>query len=97
LASRPASPINAANGQETLPWAAAAADWSNKPYWNFGCAYQTALAAQIADPRDLVAPQAETPADTAMRVRAIENLRKGEDPGTNWKLTNSSISQVGTN
>jgi len=75
----------------------AAADWSNKPYWNFGCAYQTALAAQIADPRDLVAPQAETPADTAMRVRAIESLRKGEDPGTNWKLTNSSISQVGTN
>jgi len=32
----------------------AVADWSNKPYWNFGCAYQTALAAQVADPRDLV-------------------------------------------
>ena len=36
------------------------ADWSNKPYWNFGCAYQSAFAAQVADPRDLVAPQAET-------------------------------------
>src|ERR1700730_681945 len=35
-------------------------DWSNKPYWNFGCAYQSALAAQVADPRDLVAPQGET-------------------------------------
>lgn len=75
----------------------AVADWSNKPYWNFGCAYQTAFAAQVADPRDLVAPQGETPADTAMRVRAIESLRKGDDPSTNWKITNSSISEVGAN
>ncbi|MGH6795633.1 MAG: CpaD family pilus assembly protein [Methylocella sp.] len=73
----------------------APADWSNKPYWNFGCAYQTAFAAQVADPRDLVAPQGETPADTVMRTRATESLRKGEDPGTNWKLVNSSLSQVG--
>ena len=70
-------------------------DWSNKPYWNFGCAYQSAFAAQVADPRDLVAPQGETPADTVMRTRAIESLRKGEDPTTNWKLVNSSLSQVG--
>src|SRR6202030_2506610 len=48
----------------------AAEDWSNKAYWNFGCAYQTAFAAQVADPRDLVSPQAETPADTDMRTRA---------------------------
>jgi pilus assembly protein CpaD len=70
-------------------------DWSNKPYWNFGCAYQSAFAAEVADPRDLVTPQGETPADTLMRTRAIENLRRGEDPGTNWKLVNSSLSQVG--
>jgi pilus assembly protein CpaD len=69
--------------------------WNNKPYWNFGCAYQTAFAAQVADPRDLVAPQGEAPADTAMRTRTIESLRKGEDPGTNWKLVNSDISKVG--
>jgi hypothetical protein len=30
-----------------------------------------------------------------MRTRAIESLRKGEDPTTNWKLVNSSLSQVG--
>jgi pilus assembly protein CpaD len=71
--------------------------WSNKPYWNFGCAYQTAFAAQVADPRDLVGPQGETPADTALRVRGIESLRKGEDPSTNWKLSNTSISEVGAN
>jgi pilus assembly protein CpaD len=70
-------------------------DWSNKPYWNFGCAYQSAFAAQVADPRDLVAPQGETPADTAMRTRAIESLRNGQDPDTNWKLVNSDISKVG--
>jgi pilus assembly protein CpaD len=70
-------------------------EWENKPYWNFGCAYQSAFAAQVADPRDLVAPQGETPTDTAMRTRAIESLRKGEDPTTNWKLVNSSISTVG--
>jgi pilus assembly protein CpaD len=73
----------------------APADWSNKPYWNFGCAYQSAFAAQVADPRDLVAPQAETPADTVMRTRGIESLRKGEDPGTNWKLVDTTISNVG--
>src|ERR1700730_11060018 len=68
------------------------AGWENKPYWNFGCAYQTALAAQVADPRDLVAPQGETPADTLMRTRAIESLRNGQDPGTKWTLVNSDIS-----
>jgi pilus assembly protein CpaD len=72
-------------------------DWSNKPYWNYGCAYQTAFAAQVADPRDLVTPQGETPADTALRTRGIESLRNGQDPGTNWKLENSSISTVGAN
>jgi pilus assembly protein CpaD len=71
------------------------AGWDNKPYWNFGCAYQTALAAQVADPRDLVVPQGEAPADTLIRTRAIESLREGKDPGTNWKLVNSSISAVG--
>jgi hypothetical protein len=38
----------------------------------------------------------ETPADTRMRTRAIESLRNGQDPGTNWKLVNSDISTVGS-
>ena len=69
--------------------------WENKPYWNFGCAYQTALAEQAADPRDLVTPRAEDPADTQMRARAIVSLRKGEDPTTNWRTKNTSMSSVG--
>lgn len=71
--------------------------WENKPYWNFGCATQTALAAQIADPRDLVAPTGEDPADTLMRSRAIAAIRKGSDPTTDWRTKATSISSLGTN
>lgn len=76
-------------------------DWDNKPYWNFGCAYQTALAAQVADPRDLVTPQAETPADTELRIGAIESLRRAighnsKDPGEDWRPA-PVISNIGAN
>lgn len=70
--------------------------WENKPYWNFGCSYQSAFAAQVADPRDLVGPRAEDPSDTTMRDRAIVSLRKGTDPTTEWKTKNSNISSIGT-
>ncbi len=70
--------------------------WENKQYWNYGCSYQSMLAEQVADPRDLVGPRAEDPADTEMRSRAISEMRKGSDPSTDWKTKNSSISTVGT-
>jgi pilus assembly protein CpaD len=70
--------------------------WENKPYWNMGCAYQNMLAEQVADPRDLVSPRAEDPADSQMRTRPIGSLRKGTDPTTDWKTKNSSISSIGT-
>jgi pilus assembly protein CpaD len=70
--------------------------WDNKTYWNFGCANQNAMAAQVADPRDLVGPRGERPADTNMRIRAIENVRKGVDPGTKWETKNSGIGAVGS-
>jgi pilus assembly protein CpaD len=58
--------------------------WQNKTYWNFGCANQATLAAQIADPRDLVDPRGETPGDVETRMRAIQKVRAGTDPGTGW-------------
>jgi pilus assembly protein CpaD len=70
--------------------------WENKTWWNFGCANQNALAMQVADPRDLAGPRGERPADTNMRIRAIENVRKGEDPGTKWVVKNSRIGAVGS-
>jgi pilus assembly protein CpaD len=70
--------------------------WKNQAYPNFGCATQSVLAAQVADPRDLVQTRAIDPPDVAMRMRAIENVREGQDPGTSWKIQNTPIGQVGT-
>jgi pilus assembly protein CpaD len=61
--------------------------WKNEPYSNFGCATQSVIAAQVEDPRDFVQPRALDPSDVQMRTRAIEAVRKGEDPGTQWKDT----------
>jgi pilus assembly protein CpaD len=71
--------------------------WQNKTYWNFGCASQATLSAQIADPRDLATPRGETPSDVETRMRAITNVRKGADPSTTWSTKSSSISGVGGN
>ena len=71
--------------------------WENRPFWNHGCSYQSNLATQIADPRDLAAPRGESSSDVAMRTRAITNVRNGSDPGTSWKTQNTSIGQAGGN
>jgi pilus assembly protein CpaD len=71
--------------------------WQNTSYWNFGCANQATLAAQVADPRDLVTPRAQDPSDIEMRMRAINKVRKGIDPTTIWRQKASSISSVGGN
>jgi len=69
--------------------------WENRSYWNYGCATQSMLANQVANPRDLVNPQGGTPGDAAMRTRAIVKVRNGEDPSTKWVVKNSSIGTVG--
>ena len=51
--------------------------FENKPYYNFGCAYQRNLAAMIDNPSDLVQPRPETPAYTTRRNIAFEKYRKG--------------------
>jgi pilus assembly protein CpaD len=56
----------------------------NKPYYNFGCAYQHNMAAMIDNPSDLVQPRPETPAYTARRTAAFEKYRKGEPTTTNY-------------
>jgi pilus assembly protein CpaD len=71
--------------------------WQNTTYWNFGCANQATLAAQVADPRDLVAPRALDAGDIEMRMRAIGKVRHGEDPTTKWEEKATSISTVGGN
>jgi pilus assembly protein CpaD len=69
--------------------------WKNTSYANFGCATQATLAAQVADPRDLAQSRASGAGDVAMQLRAIDDIRNGTDPGTNWKTTITTIGQVG--
>jgi pilus assembly protein CpaD len=57
---------------------------ANKPYYNFGCAYQRNMAAMIDNPSDLVQPRSETPAYTARRTEAFEKYRKGNPTATTY-------------
>jgi len=56
----------------------------NKPYYNFGCAYQRNMAAMIDNPSDLVQPRPETPPYTIRRSEAFEKYRKGTTTTTNY-------------
>ena len=60
-------------------------DYSNRPVWNFGCSTQATLAAQVADPVDLVRGRPEGRIDTVKRVRDVGQLRDGKDPSTAWR------------
>lgn len=53
----------------------------NRQYYNFGCATQANLAAQIANPMDLVGPRGMTPIDAERRATAIQDYR---DDGTRF-------------
>jgi pilus assembly protein CpaD len=56
--------------------------FENKPYYNFGCAYQRNMAAMVDNPSDLVQPASETPAYTVRRTTAFEKYRKGTTSAT---------------
>ena len=45
---------------------------------NFGCAINANLAAQIANPRDIVTPRAMTPPDAGRRAVVFDKYRRGE-------------------
>jgi pilus assembly protein CpaD len=70
--------------------------WKNGSYENFGCATQSTLAAQVADPRDFVQSRATGAGDVQMRLRAIGDVRNGQDPGTDWKTKLTAIGTVGS-
>ncbi len=70
--------------------------WKNEGYENFGCATQSMLAAQVADPRDLEQARALDSPDVAMRMRAIGDVRNGQDPGTQWQTKLTPIGSVGS-
>ncbi len=61
-------------------------DWSdnvaktydNRTSKNFGCSVQQNIAAQVADPRDLIEMRPTDPSDAARRSAVIDNYEKGK-------------------
>lgn len=51
--------------------------YSNRTPENFGCAVQQNIAAQVADPRDLIEMRPTDPSDAARRATVIDNYEKG--------------------
>ncbi len=56
----------------------------NKPYYNFGCAYQRNMAAMVDNPADLVQPRSETPPYTSRRLTAYDKYKKGNPTTTTY-------------
>ncbi|MCA0400946.1 MAG: CpaD family pilus assembly protein [Proteobacteria bacterium] len=79
---------------EDLAGTREAQTWHNRPYHNQGCAYQTMMAAQVADPIDFVRPRPEGRSDVVKRVKDIEALRKDQDPSTQWRKDDAKIKEA---
>lgn len=59
-------------------WENLTATRDNTVYENFGCAMAANIAAQVANPEDLLRPRDMTPADTGRRDTVVGKYRKGE-------------------
>jgi pilus assembly protein CpaD len=79
-------------------------DWSanlsytldNQVSPNLGCAVQHNIAAQVADPRDLIAPRTMGPGDAARRATVYDNYKTGKPTGAEHSTEQSgSVSDVG--
>ena len=68
---------------------------SNVAYDHFGCAVTANIAAQVANPRDFLAPAVETPADNSRRSVVLGKYRQGavtssaKDDQANGKVSDS--------
>jgi pilus assembly protein CpaD len=67
---------------------------SNESYWNFGCAVQSNMVAQVDDPVDLVRGRAEAPPDTVRRGKVMDAIREGKDPSTEYRQEGTRINQA---
>ena len=70
------------------------ANVNNEPYWNLGCAMQSNIASQAADPLDFLRARPEGRVDTVRRAANIEKLRKGQDPSTQYRTPTDRINQA---
>jgi pilus assembly protein CpaD len=71
-------------------------DPDNNGYPQFGCSMAANLAAEIANPADLVGPRASTPPDATRRQVEIEKYRQGQTTSTTKDpQADGSFSNVG--
>jgi pilus assembly protein CpaD len=76
-------------------------DWSedlaftmeNQTSKNFGCAVQHNIAAQVADPRDLLGPREAGPVDTARRATTVDLYEKGAPSEAQKHTTDMAVEQ----
>jgi pilus assembly protein CpaD len=72
-----------AHTDECGDWSVNTADTaSNLPMPNFGCSVQHDIAAQVADPRDLVTPRTMDASDAKRRATVMDKYEKGLITGT---------------
>jgi pilus assembly protein CpaD len=81
----PKAPLLAAYDYEKTEIPACGKDWGdlsktadNRVYDNFGCAVTANMAAQIANPNDLVRPRAEDAPDAERRMTVLDRYRAGK-------------------
>lgn len=67
----------------------------NRDYWNFGCATQANIAAQVVDPEDLARPRAETPVSATRRSSVMAKHRDLQDTTTSYRQKDAVVSNVG--
>ena len=68
--------------------------FENQPNWNFGCATQRNLAAEVAQPSDLVQPRAETPPYAARRANVMDNYQKGNPTASTVKNATPPVGKI---
>jgi pilus assembly protein CpaD len=59
-------------------WENITATRNNEAYENFGCAVTANIAAQVANPEDLLSPRPEGPIDSGRRATVLDKYRRGE-------------------
>jgi pilus assembly protein CpaD len=61
-----------------LDWESLTKTRHNEAFGNFGCAITANIAAQVANPEDLIRPRDSTPVDAQRRTTVLDAYRRGE-------------------